>query len=187
MSPTPIQFETERLHLIAGSAFMARAEIEDRASFSRLIDARVPENWPPPLNNHDTMLFNLKRLEIGGDQEGWWIWYFIRDDDEHDERILIGNGGFKGRPDAAGSVELGYSICRDYQNQGYATEAVFGLVFWAFQQDGVNRITAETLPELKASIRVLEKNNFVFQGEGSEPGIILYALTRERFVNILDL
>lgn len=185
MSPIPIQFETERLQLIAGSAFMAHAEIEDRASFSRLIDARIPENWPPPLNNHDTMLFNLQRLEIDGAQEGWWSWYFILDEDE--ERILIGNGGFKGRPDAAGSVELGYSICKEYQNQGYATEAVFGLVFWAFQHDGVYRVTAETLPELKASIRVLEKNNFVFQGEGSAPGIILYALTRERFANILDL
>ena len=39
---------------------------------------------------------------------------------------------------------------------------------------------AETLPELTASIRVLEKNGFRFAGPGSEDGVIRYEL--ENFV-----
>lgn len=37
---------------------------------------------------------------------------------------------------------------------------------------------AETLPALAPSIGVLEKLGFVFAGEGSEPGVIRYALER---------
>jgi len=187
MSSAPIIFKTDRLYLLAGSFALAQAEIEDPALFSRLLEARIPDNWPPPLNNRDTMLFNLKHLEIDGSQEGWWSWYFILNELDSPERILIGNGGFKGPPDASETVELGYSICREYQNRGFATEAVFGLIYWAFQQDGVSRVTAETLPSMKASIRVLEKNNFDYQGEGSEPGVIRYALTRNRFESIMEI
>jgi RimJ/RimL family protein N-acetyltransferase len=62
---------------------------------------------------------------------------------------------------------------QEYQNNGYCSEAVAGLVEWAFSQ-GVEGVTAETLPELGASIRVLEKNGFAYIGEGSEEGVIRY-------------
>jgi RimJ/RimL family protein N-acetyltransferase len=45
----------------------------------------------------------------------------------------------------------------------------------------VKRIIAETYPELRASIRVLEKNNFRFIGDGSEERVILFALTRAEY------
>ncbi len=187
MNSDPIQFKTERLHLIAGSSNLARAEIEDSVLFSHLINAAIPVDWPPPLNNRDTMLFNLSRLEIDEQQKGWWGWYFILKATRGSERVLIGNGGYKGPPDNAGTVELGYSICRGYQNQGFATEAVFGLVYWAFQQVAVQRITAETLLDSAASLRVLEKNNFEFQSEGAGPGVLRYSLTRDRFQSIMEL
>lgn len=187
MNSIPIQFKTERLHLVGGSSDLARAEMEDPALFSRLLDAAIPTDWPPPLNNRDTLLFNLRRLEIGEDQQGWWSWYFILKATRESERILIGNGGYKGPPDNTGTVELGYSICLGYQNQGFATEAVFGLVCWAFQQDDVRRITAEILLDSAASIRVLEKNNFEFQSEGFGTGALRYILTRDRFQSIMEL
>ena len=68
----------------------------------------------------------------------------------------IGNGGFKGRPDADGSVEVGYSVMENYQRNGFAPEAVEALVDWAFGYREVQRVIAQTLPELRPSIRVLE-------------------------------
>ena len=92
------------------------------------------------------------------------------------QRVTIGNGGFKGQASADGTVEIGYSILPEYQNKGYGTEAVKALVNWAFQHPEVKRAIAETLPELKASQRLLEKCNFVYIGEGSKPGIIRFEL-----------
>ena len=91
---------------------------------------------------------------------------------------LVGLCGFKGRPDAAGSVEIGYSILGCYQRCGYATEAVGRLVGWAFSHHNVNEVCAETLPHLRQSIGVLEKNGFRRAGAGSEAGVIRYAITR---------
>jgi ribosomal-protein-alanine N-acetyltransferase len=44
---------TDRLELIAGTVKLARAEISDYALFSRLLDARVPDDWPPEENTNE--------------------------------------------------------------------------------------------------------------------------------------
>ena len=68
-----------------------------------------------------------------------------------------------------------------YQRNGYATEAVRSLIEWAFSVGDVNCIIADTLPDLLASIRVLEKNGFRFIGQGSEEGTIRYELGKKDF------
>ena len=71
-----------------------------------------------------------------------------------------------------------YGIVAEHQRQGYATEAVHGLVAHAFRRPEVERVIAETLPELVASIGVLAKCGFEPIDERSEPGVVRYALTR---------
>lgn len=44
----------------------------------------------------------------------------------------IGVVDFKGPPDAAGVVGIGYGLAEAYRRQGYGTEAVGALVDWAF-------------------------------------------------------
>jgi RimJ/RimL family protein N-acetyltransferase len=52
-------------------------------------------------------------------------------------------------------------------------------VNWAFGHPEVERVIAHTLPELRASIRVLEKTGFAFRGPGAEEGTILFELVRD--------
>ena len=91
----------------------------------------------------------------------------------------MGNGGFKGRPNAEGVVETGYSVLAEYHRQGYGSEAIAGLVGWAFSHPAVTAVIAETLPSLPASMRLLEKLGFTLTGSGSEEGSIRYTLTRQ--------
>ena len=98
------------------------------------------------------------------------MWHFVRNDDAG--RILVGNGGFKVRP-VDGRVEIGYSIVPDFQGHGYATEAVTALVDWAFAHPIVNRVVAETLPELEPSKGLLHKLGFIAT-KSAEPGILRY-------------
>jgi RimJ/RimL family protein N-acetyltransferase len=75
-------------------------------------------------------------------------------------------------------VEVGYSIMSDYQGLGFASEATAALTGWAFSYPEVQLVTAETLPTLLSSIRLLEKTGFHLLGEGSERGVIRYGRKR---------
>jgi len=64
-----------------------------------------------------------------------------------------------------------------FQNRGYATEAVQGMIPVIFSHTRISRIMATTFPELKASIRVLEKTGFActgptLAGDGLEEGTL---------------
>ncbi len=101
------------------------------------------------------------------DQWEWYaIWMIELKDGTH-----IGELCFKGI-DESGSTEIGYGIAENYQNCGYATEAVSALVDWTLHQPGVTCVTAETEENNIASQRVLKKSGFIPMGEIGEEGPI---------------
>lgn len=96
----------------------------------------------------------------------WYTLWFMELKDSENE--IIGTLSFKGIDDK-GIVEIGYGINEGYENKGYMTEAVRAIVKWASEQPNVNHIEAEE--NNYASIRVLEKCNFVPNGKIGEEGI----------------
>ena len=172
-----ISIPTSRLVLVAVTLDMQVAELEDRSRFATHLDADVPVDWPPPLNDEASMHWTLNYLREHPRDEGWAKWYFLLSR-PGGRPILIGNGGFAGAPTDDGTVELGYSIMESYQRQGFAPEAVRGMIAWALAHAHVTRLIAHTLPDLRPSIRVLEKCGFRFAGAGSEEGTIRYELLR---------
>ena len=80
------------------------------------------------------------------------------------EERLIGDCGLE-RMEADGAAvdELGYDFRSDYWNQGYATEAVLGLIDYA-RWLGIPSLLADTFPSNPASARVLAKAGFVSSG-----------------------
>ena len=78
---------------------------------------------------------------------------------KEDPETPIGDLCFKG-PQQKGGVEIGYGMKEGYEGHGFMTEAVKALTGWAFDQKGVRRIFAETVPENRASQRILEKLGF---------------------------
>jgi RimJ/RimL family protein N-acetyltransferase len=126
--------------------------------------------------------FTLERLAEGPDQAGWWMYFVVLVESE-EGRTLVGSGGYKGPPSADGTVEVGYGIVSDHQRRGYASETVRALLHRAFALPQVHRAIAETLPELAPSIGVLNKCGFRLIGEGSEPGVIRFELTRDAFIS----
>jgi RimJ/RimL family protein N-acetyltransferase len=171
-----ILLKTRRLLLRSATPELAAADLRSRSDFSRLLNAHIPENWPPPLNDDNSKTFTLTYLEENPDAAGWSAWYFLLPESDGNSQA-VGIGGFKGRP-SRGMVEVGYSIMPAFQRLGFASEAVAALIDWAFSEPGVQLVTAETLPSLPASIRVLEKNGLQFLGAGSEEGVIRYGRKR---------
>ena len=63
-----------------------------------------------------------------------------------------------------GEVEVGYVLRKNFWGQGLATEVVGALLDFGFGKLGLKRIVGVTMPENKASARVLEKNQLRLEG-----------------------
>lgn len=167
--------ESNRMVLVAANADLVRADLKGVALLGDMLEAQVPENWPPELYDREAMEIALRMLD-DTTAPGWSFWYLVKRSEQPSQ--LLGICGFKGRPDAAGSAEIGYSIISQFRNQGFASEAVDRLIRWAFSHQTVREVSAETLPHLQSSIRVMKKNGFEFVGAGSERGVVRYAVQR---------
>jgi RimJ/RimL family protein N-acetyltransferase len=172
--------KTPRLELVGCSADTLRAEGDDRARFGRLLNARIPDAWPPELYDDDARLWTLEMVEAHPRHEGWWMYYLVRDGDG-DAREAVGLAGYKGPPGEDGTVEVGYGVLPEHQRRGYATEATRALVERAFADPRVTRVIAETYPRLEPSLGVLRNLGFTLEGPGSEAGVIRFALPRGRW------
>ena len=84
---------------------------------------------------------------------GWGVWLVIN----KETNTIIGDIGFKGKPNSDNTVEVGYGFIPSAHNKGYATEAVKEIIEWAFSFKNVDKVIAECLVDNFASIRVLEK------------------------------
>ena len=97
----------------------------------------------------------------------WYTLWFMELKNSKNE--IVGTLSFKGINEK-GIVEIGYGINARYENKGYMTEAVKALVEWASRQPNVKQIEAEAEETNIASIRVLEKSNFVPNGIMGQEG-----------------
>lgn len=174
--------KTERLELIAATPELARAAASNHPQLAQLLDAQVPAEFPPEIMT-DVMEYFAQRLESDPGLIGWWAWYPVLE--QAGERILIGCLGFTGYPDQDDRLLMGYAMTPSYQGQGYATEAVQGLINWAFQQSQVHQVVADTFPDHAASLRVMEKNHMVLLGEGGEAGTVRYGIDRAQWQSLL--
>ena len=81
------------------------------------------------------------------------------------ENKMVGDLCIVGEPNADGEIEIGYGTYDEFQNKGFMTEIVSGIIDWAKNQSTVKSIIASTDKTNIASFKVLEKNNFIKIGE----------------------
>ncbi len=96
----------------------------------------------------------IKKMEIADPSQHEWFTYWLII--LREKKIGVGLIGFKGSPDATGSVEIGYGISPAYQGRGLMSEAVRVLAAWALNQAECQCVTATHVTN-PASRRLLEK------------------------------
>lgn len=101
------------------------------------------------------MKMHLEELKKDSTLLGWGVWLVIN----KETNTIIGDIGFKGKPNSQKTVEVGYGIIPFAQSKGYATEAVKEIIQWAFLSNDVNEVVAECEEDNFPSIKVLEKLN----------------------------
>lgn len=171
------------LILVPATFALTDAEMKDLQSFGELLSnaagrVTVPDNWPPE-SLIDALFWFKDQLRIYPERAGWYTWYGILQNEGG--LVLAGGAGFKGIPDDAGVVDMGYSVLPQFQRKGVACRMVSALVNWAFSQSGVKRIVAETFSDNTPSLRVLEKNGFILSEESRQFSIWKFYKDNEPF------
>ena len=170
---------TSRLDLVPATGATLEAELAGADALAHALGVAVPADWPPPLYDEPAIRWTLERMRNDPRHADWGFHYFVlRGGRDGDRSTAIGAGGYKGPPGEDRTVEIGYSVVPAWQRRGFATEAARGLVAAAFEDPGVDVVAGETLPELVASIRVMEAAGLRRAGGGSEPGVIRFEIRR---------
>lgn len=147
--------QTRRLNIIPltltdlKTVLQSTGSLEERLSLPLVSDLLVGRA-------HDAVEKKISRMEAAPSHLHPWYTYWLII--VRNMPLGVGLVGFKGEPNAEGSVEIGYGIDAEYQRLGYMTEAVKGMIAWAFTDPACKIITATlTAPDNIASHRVLQK------------------------------
>lgn len=143
---------TERLRLFPCCRQLALSALTQKDEARKLLAASIPQEWPTDATRTFLPLY-LERLENDRTQKGFGPWFIIH----QKQQKVVGEIGFKGKPDALGKVELGYHVYRASRGKGFATEAAEALVEWAFSHRSVAYIYAECKKTNVRSQNVLRK------------------------------
>lgn len=149
----------------------------DRAAAARLVDYRMPADFPSP---GALRLARFRREQLRRDPS-WGPW-LLRAIVLRDTRAMVGFVNFHGPPGvndigAGDAVELGWTVFPKHRRKGYATETARALMDWAATEHGIRRFVSATTPANGPSLRVHEKLGFKRTGQVVD-GEIIFELTR---------
>ncbi|HEX8515892.1 MAG TPA: GNAT family N-acetyltransferase [Bacteroidia bacterium] len=155
--------ETKNLKLIPCDTEILKSAIAGNEILARKINVTVENNWSE--FGVGALQYSLDKLTGSEEEKNWWTYFPVYKQDNK----LIGSGGYKGKPSADGTVELGYEIAPRYRNRGIATEMAKGLIENAFKDERVKSIIAHTLGQENPSTKVLQKCGFEKVDEINDP------------------
>ncbi|NCB74617.1 MAG: N-acetyltransferase [Clostridia bacterium] len=148
--------ETERLELHALNAAQMRLWLNDIPALERELKcsykAEAIEGFFRKIVEGQTVLTEENPSEY------WWhsFWFLIRKSD----RVVVGSADFKAGPNENGEVEIGYGLGREFEHNGYMTEAVAAMCAWAKAQSKVSHVIAETDLDNAPSQNILKRCGF---------------------------
>lgn len=169
------ELHTPRLTLIGADRELARLQQMDLAAFFQALQTPLAPDWPPPLNDAETIAFGAAQLIEAPEAAGWWAWFVI----DRESRSLLGQVAFIGPPDEEEATELTFSFLPSATGRGFAKEAVAALALHAFAQ-GAGVLIAHADHDDAAAARVLLACGFTTDGAQAEPGVDVWLRRKAR-------
>jgi len=169
---TPLEvphIRTARLNLVSMTPEFIEAVLAGRlAEAERELGAELPT---APLDEAVKRFLRrrIAQLREDPDIQRWLARAIVR----RGTGAMVGNAGFHGPPGVneanhERALEIGYGVLPEYRRQGYASEAVEGLIAWAGTQ-GIDHFVASVAPGNEPSLAIIRKLGFVRTGEHIDP------------------
>lgn len=151
---------TNRLALVSIPPSLMRDLAAGRkASTERRLRVRLPDAFTH--RAHGLLVVRLRDIERDPHARPWLLRLIVlreaasaTGDTRGHRRTAVGLVGFHGPPDKDGRAEVGYEVFARFRRQGYAREAVVGLLDWAARRHGVRTFLASIAPENEPSMRL---------------------------------
>jgi RimJ/RimL family protein N-acetyltransferase len=161
---------TPRLDLVSMTPEFMDAVLGDRlAEAQEELGAALPADPIDPAVER-FLGRRIEQLRKDPDVQKWLARAMVR---REGGREMIGNVGFHGAPgvnsaSAPDALEIGYGVRLEHRREGYATEAVEGLIGWA-RSEGIHHFVASVAPDNVPSLAIIRKLGFVRTGEHIDP------------------
>ena len=149
--------ETQRLELIPLTARQLKLWLKDIKALENELDCIYRAE---PLEGFFSDIVNGQLVKTENDSSNYLyhsFWFIIRKND----RVVVGSCDFKDIPNENSEVEIGYGLGKEFKGAGYMTEAIEALCKWAFTQNEIKHVIAETENDNPKSENVLKRVGFV--------------------------
>lgn len=149
---------TARLRLVA----LGVAELDALlAGASEVAGVRIPPDWPHATPGEAAMLeFFAARMRAAPELAPWRVRLVVASA----TGAMVGHIGFHDPPED-GRLELGYTVLAAHRRNGYASEAIIGMMSAAAADHDVHRFRLAIGPGNSASLALAARLGFVEVGE----------------------
>lgn len=160
------------------------------ALFEIFGDPEAMRYWSaPPLRDRDAARSLLAEIHAHARARTLFQWGIASLDDDR----AIGTTTLYHVDASHRRAEIGFALARAEWSKGFASEAVARLIRYAFEELDLHRIEADPDPANAASIRLLEKQGFKYEGllreryflEGVPQDAAYYGLLRREWTGIV--
>jgi len=167
-----MKLETERLELRVLNSHELRLWTEDIPALEWEIKATYKGE---PMDGEFLKVVKNQLEATINDLENY-IWHSFFLIIRKSDRVVVGSADFKNLPNKDGHVEIGYGLGKEFEHNGYMTEAIKAMCDWALKQEGVRTVIAETEVNNIPSQNVLKRCGFT---EYKTDGTIWWKLERK--------
>ena len=144
-------------------------ELLEPAAMGALLDgdlaeaSRICGRQLPPFFLEETWLWRIRfdQIRTSPEDAPWLVRVVALEPVD----VVVGHAGFHGRPDAAGAVEIAYTVAPEHRGNGYAHAVLAALVEEARTHPDVNLVRATISPDNGPSLAVIRQGGFVHVGE----------------------
>jgi len=168
---------SSRLELVSmGPALLEALLAGDRARAAQIGGFHIPDDL---IIRRTTPERRLKQLQANPDLQPWLLRAIVI----RQSRTMCGYIGFHSEPGpddlkdvATDGVEIGYTVGERFRRQGYAKEAAFTLLRWAFECHQQQSFVLSIAPNNEASLAMARSMGFREIGShmDAEDGLELY-------------
>ncbi|MBU4361072.1 GNAT family N-acetyltransferase [bacterium] len=168
---------SNRLELILLSSALLEALLAgDHKQAARIGGFYIPDDL---ILSKSLLKMRLEQIQVNPETHPWLVRAIVI----RQSQTMCGHVGFHSKPGpedlrdvAADGVEMGYSVGKHFRKQGYAKEAAFALMKWAFENHQQRCFILSIAPDNVASLAMAHSMEFREIGShiDEEDGLELY-------------